>query len=176
MRFCVLVSLAAVLFAVGGCGGGGAAAPRPEPRVRAPEPAPIEDPIPEPERQPLEVAAIAAREGTLLRVDVTAVGRGHQANEEFEVPGSWNIEARLHGEPLKVLLRGPVRVERGPAGERSWDVEVAFSVYFALPGAQQAARPAAALGEPAVALALTPPGEDQTRRFQMALPAPIASR
>ncbi|MCC6998759.1 MAG: hypothetical protein IT370_29375 [Deltaproteobacteria bacterium] len=162
---------------VSGCGGASQAVRPAPPSSTAPvvRGEPIDDPIPEPTRKPLEVAATTAREGTLLRVDVAAVGRGHAAGEDFERPGSWNIEARVQGDPLKLLLRGPVRVERGPAGAHAWDVEVAFSVYFQLPGVP--GRPlSASLSEAPVALAVTPPGEPGVRRFQLSLPATIASR
>lgn len=89
-----------------------------------------------PVRQPLEINAVAEREGSLLRVDVDAVGRAHRQGEGFETPASWKVDVALAGQPLKCLMRGPVRVAREPVGDfkhDAWDVEVSFSAFFQLP-------------------------------------------
>jgi hypothetical protein len=168
-RLIFMATIAAPIFSIG-CGGAQHAVVAPKhacakPMRAVPE---TDDPTPPSGPQPIEVSATSARDNGLIRVDVSAVGHGHTAQEGFEEPSAWRVTASADGQEMRRLVLGPVRVERCPTGDvhqDSWDVKVEFSMYYQMPDQEPKQ----------VAVALTAPDESNEHQFTLTVPpAPAA--
>jgi hypothetical protein len=120
--------LLAAALVVAACGGA--------PRGAAPAEVVVIDRRPPIERQPVQVSVEAQREGGSLHLVLTGVGRGFGEREALEDPRTWRVTVTAGELELARLVNGPVRVSRQPVGRveaQRWDIEVRFSVSFALP-------------------------------------------
>ncbi len=87
-------------------------------------------------REPAEIGLRVKQLGSALNVEIVALGRGRLEGEPFEDPSNWTITAVSRGKALQRVVNGPVRLGRSPVGRASgnrWDVDLRFSLNYALP-------------------------------------------
>ena len=108
----------------------------------------------------VDIAVEGTRQGGALHLEVRAVGHAHPPGTSFERAADWTVRATSNGAALQRLVNGSSRVSRDAVGsprDNRWNVEIRFQTAFALPSD---------VSESVVWI--TPPGDDEPRRFVIA--------
>lgn len=85
---------------------------------------------------PIEVSVEGTRVGNSVRLDITGFGRHRPAEHAMEQYKNWTVETLAGETTLERLVNGSMKVERFTVGnprDGIWDIQVRFSMAFAVP-------------------------------------------
>lgn len=85
---------------------------------------------------PVEVDFKLVRLGNSVRLDISGVGRHRPAKHAMERPDNWIVHLLADKQLMPRTVNGSVKVERfevGNPANKLWDIEVGFSMAYAIP-------------------------------------------
>lgn len=86
--------------------------------------------------EPVKVDVKLVRIGDSVRLDVSGVGRHRHARDAMERPDNWLVHLLADDQMMPRTVNGSVKIERFEVGNpalQRWDIEVGFSVAYAIP-------------------------------------------